>query len=233
MRRLWLLYWEHDATLVEINPLAVARVSGDGDDRGASGRGAGAAGAAEPRIIALDAKVTIDGNSLWRQPDLAALDVVEDDRERRAKAAGLSFVSLDGEIGVIGNGAGMVMSTLDHIATAGGRPADFCDIGGGAKAPQIAAALEIIAADADVRAILVTIFGGITRCDEVARGVLEGLAQTGVGLPVVVRLEGTSAAEGRAIVADAARPNVTPAATADDAVRLVVDMAAGAPRAAR
>lgn len=223
VRQLWRLYQERDALLVEINPLVVAR----------SAAPAGASQPAAPsqddalQVLALDAKVSLDGNALYRQPDLAAMNVVDDEREARAKQAGLNYVTLDGEVGVIGNGAGLVMSTLDLIAAAGGRAANFCDIGGGAKAAQIAAALDIIASNEGVRSVLVTIFGGITRADEVARGLLDGLEQSGVSLPIVVRLDGTMASEGRALIAAAGKANVTAAATADEAVELAVQKAAG------
>ena len=152
MDRLWALYRERDASLVEVNPLAVV------DD--------------PVRLVALDAKVTIDDNALYRQPDLAAQRPDEDDRERAAREAGVTYLTLDGDVGVLGNGAGLVMSTLDMIGAAGGAAADFCDVGGGARAERIAAALDIITSDDRVRALLVNIFGGITRGDEVARGVL-------------------------------------------------------------
>ena len=152
VRRLWALYRDRDASLVEVNPLAVV------DD--------------PVRIVALDAKVTIDDNALYRQPDLAAQRPDEDERERAAREAGVTYLSLDGNVGVLGNGAGLVMSTLDMIGAAGGTAADFCDIGGGARAERIAAALDIITSDDRVQALLVNIFGGITRGDEVARGVL-------------------------------------------------------------
>jgi succinyl-CoA synthetase beta subunit len=223
VRQLWRLYQERDALLVEINPLVVARAAAP----------AGASQPAAPsqddalQVLALDAKVSLDGNALYRQPDLAAMNVVDDEREARAKQAGLNYVTLDGEVGVIGNGAGLVMSTLDLIAAAGGRAANFCDIGGGAKAAQIAAALDIIASNEAVRSVLVTIFGGITRADEVARGLLDGLEQSGVSLPIVVRLDGTMASEGRALIAAAGTANVTAATTADEAVELAVQKAAG------
>ena len=152
VRRLWALYRERDASLLEINPLAVV------DD--------------PARLVALDAKVTIDDSALYRQPDLAALRPDEDARERAAREAGVTYLTLDGNVGVLGNGAGLVMSTLDMIGAAGGAAADFCDIGGGARAERIAAALDIITGDERMRALLINIFGGITRGDEVARGVL-------------------------------------------------------------
>ncbi|MGO8685550.1 MAG: ADP-forming succinate--CoA ligase subunit beta [Thermoleophilia bacterium] len=222
VRQLWRLYQERDALLVEINPLVIARLAAP----------AGVSQPATPsqdaalQVLALDAKVSLDGNALYRQPDLAVMNGADDEREARAKQAGLNYVTLDGEVGVIGNGAGLVMSTLDLIAAAGGRAANFCDIGGGAKAAQIAAALDIIASNEGVRSVLVTIFGGITRADEVARGLLDGLEQSGVRLPIVVRLDGTMASEGRALIAAAGKANVTAATTADEAVELAVQRAA-------
>lgn len=204
------LYRDRDATLVELNPLAVV-------DRPNGG----------PGLMALDAKVTVDDNALFRQPDLAAWRTGEDERERRAREAGVTYVTLDGDVGVIGNGAGLVMSTLDLIAAAGGRAANFCDIGGGARADQIAAALQIIASDARVRALLVNVFGGITRGDEVASGLLAGLERLpDRGLPVVIRLDGNNATAGRSLLA-AERPDLPTSETAWDAVRQVVSRAAG------
>ena len=161
-RGLWHLYRDLDATLVEVNPLVV---TGDG------------------AIVCLDSKITIDDNALWRHPDLVKLRDSGDAREREAREAGLHYLSLDGDIGVLGNGAGMVMSTLDLIDAAGGRAADFCDVGGGAQAASVAAALRIITGDDRVRVVLVSIFGGITRGDEVARGVIAALGEGGRGSP--------------------------------------------------
>jgi len=207
------LYRDHDATLIELNPLAV--VDGDGGD---GGDGA--------RLMALDAKVTVDDNALFRQPDLAAWRTGEDERERRAREAGVTYVTLDGDVGVIGNGAGLVMSTLDLIAAAGGRAANFCDIGGGARADQIAAALQIVTADERVRGLLVNVFGGITRGDEVARGLLAGLRRLpDRPLPMVVRLDGNNAAAGRALLA-AERPDLGVMETPWGAVRQVVALVA-------
>jgi succinyl-CoA synthetase beta subunit len=213
VRAVWALFCGADATLVEINPLCVTR---DG------------------RLVALDAKVTLDGNAAFRHPEWAEYETDADERELRARKAGITYVSLDGDIGVLGNGAGMVMSTLDLVAEAGGRAANFLDVGGGAREAQIAAALHLIRADERVRAILITIFGGITRCDEVARGLVTVLgAQSGASaaqpaaLPVVVRLDGNQAAEGRRIVAAARLAGVRTAPTAWDAVQGVVAAAAG------
>ena len=203
VRRLWALYRDCDASLVEINPLAV--VGGP------------------VRLVALDAKVTIDDNALYRQPDLAALRPDEDEREQAAREAGVTYLTLDGDVGVLGNGAGLVMSTLDMIGAAGGAAADFCDIGGGARAERIAAALDIITSDARMRALLINIFGGITRGDEVARGVLAWAAGIERRLPLVVRLDGNNAGEGLALLAggrarrrrrDAERPEAVEAVVA-------------------
>jgi succinyl-CoA synthetase beta subunit len=200
VRTLWRLYRDRDATLVEVNPLVLT----------ASGE-----------VVCLDSKVTVDDNALFRQPDLTP-DEPADEREAKARRAGLAFVPLDGDIGVVGNGAGLVMSTIDQIAAAGGRAADFCDIGGGARADVVVAALDAIFAGPPVAAVLVSIFGGITRCDEVARGLIEALGSKPVDAPVVVRLDGSAAEEGRAVLAEARLDGVTVAASAGEAVGLAV-----------
>jgi succinyl-CoA synthetase beta subunit len=247
------LYRDRDATLVELNPLALV------DDDGLSGAAAAPAvrhGDGAPlRLLALDAKVSIDDNALFRQRDLAGWRSDEDDRERRAREAGITYLTLDGDIGVIGNGAGLVMSTIDLLAAAGGRAADFCDIGGGARAEQIAAALQIVSSDSRVGTILVNVFGGITRGDEVARGLVAGLerldamraaagragaapapghgrqdgcAHAAAGsLPIVVRLDGNNAASGRRILA-AERPDITAVETPVEAVERAVALARAA-----
>jgi len=203
---LWRLYRDSDATLCEINPLVVT----------ASGE-----------VVCLDSKVTIDDNALYRHADLKAeSDAGVEDREARARKAGLAFVALGGDIGVLGNGAGLVMSIIDQITAAGGSAADFCDLGGGARAEVVAAALDVILSMGSISALLVSIFGGITRCDEVARGLVEVLGQARVDVPVVVRLDGNAAAEGRAVLAEARLPGVTVAAGAAEAVRLAVAVAA-------
>ena len=209
--RLWALYRDCDASLVEVNPLAVV------DDT--------------VRLVALDAKVTIDDNALYRQPELAAQRPDEDDRERAAREAGVTYLSLDGDVGVLGNGAGLVMSTLDMIGAAGGTAADFCDIGGGARAERIAAALDIITSDDRVRALLINIFGGITRGDEVARGVLAWGAGTSTDLPLVVRLDGNNAAEGLELLAGAGLDGLVVTQSAQEAVEAVVSAAADRERA--
>ena len=209
VRGLWSLYRERDATLVEVNPLVVT-ATGD--------------------VVCLDSKVTVDDSALWRQPDLAGLGPAPDERERRAREAGLSYITLDGDIGVIGNGAGLVMSTLDQLAAAGGRAADFCDVGGGASAEAVALALELILSGAGVRALAVNIFGGITRGDLVARGLIQALQATpaSAGVPVFVRLEGTAVEEGRALLAEAALPDLRPASDVGELVRLACAAGGGA-----
>ncbi|HEY5386814.1 MAG TPA: ADP-forming succinate--CoA ligase subunit beta, partial [Thermoleophilia bacterium] len=172
VRLLWRLYHDRDATLTEVNPLVLTK---------------------QGEVVCLDSKVTIDDNALYRQADLKR-DEGEDGREGKARRAGLAFVPLEGDIGVLGNGAGLVMSTIDQIAAAGGHAADFCDIGGGARTEVVAAALELVLSAKQVSALLVSVFGGITRCDEVARGLVQVLSQTCVDVPVVVRLEGNAAA---------------------------------------
>jgi succinyl-CoA synthetase beta subunit len=213
VRAVWRLFCSHEATLVEINPLVLT----------ASGR-----------YMALDSKVSIDDNALFRHATLRGFGAenLTDERERVARDAGFRYVSLDGDIGVLGNGAGLVMSTLDLIAAAGGRPADFLDVGGGAREAQIAAALDVVLSDPRVKVLLVTIFGGITRCDEVANGLLAALraassprATSGCELPVVVRLDGNRAAEGRALIDAAAHAGVHTAETAWGGVQAAVGLA--------
>ena len=204
--RLWSVYRDRDLSLVEVNPLAVV---------------------ADPvRLVALDAKVTVDDNALYRQPELATQRPDEDARERAAREAGVTYLTLDGDVGVLGNGAGLVMSTLDMIGAAGGAAADFCDVGGGARAERIAAALDVITSDARVRALLVNIFGGITRCDEVARGVLAWRAERGVGLPLIVRLDGNNAADGLRLLAEAGIAGLKVTQSAQEAVEAAVAAAA-------
>ena len=208
LERLYGTFVAEEATLVEVNPLIVTP---------------------ERTLVALDAKVTLDNNSLYRHPDNAQLRDLssEDPQERMAKERHLTYVKLDGNIGILGNGAGLVMSTLDVVALHGGAPANFLDAGGGAKAEDITAAVEVIIWDPGVRAVLFNIFGGITRCDEVARGLIEAFAQIKPQVPFVVRLDGTNGEEGRAMLAEAALPNVHPAATMDEAAARVVELAAG------
>src|SRR5437763_3311712 len=206
LTRLYETFVQEDALLVEVNPLLVTT------DR---------------EVVALDAKVTIDGNSIFRHPDTAAFRDVsaEDPQERMAKERGLTFVKLDGDIGILGNGAGLVMSTLDVVAQAGGHPANFLDAGGGSKAEAIVDAVEVILSNPNVRAVLFNIFGGITRCDEVARGLVTAFAQIDVKVPFVVRLDGTNDEEGRRILAEANLPNVIVEKTMDGAAARVVELA--------
>jgi len=195
-----------DATLLEINPLIVTT------DR---------------RVVALDSKATIDGNSLFRHPDVAELSdkSAEDPQEAMAKEKGLTYVKLGGNIGILGNGAGLCMSTLDVVAQAGGEPANFLDAGGGSKAEAIVDALEVITSDPNVTAILFNIFGGITRCDEVAKGIVEASNQMGLTLPVVVRLDGTNQEEGLAILAESGLQNLHQEKTMLGAAKRVVELA--------
>ena len=198
-----------DATLCEINPLIVTP---DGDVR------------------ALDSKFTVDDNALYKHADIAEMRDVEavPVEERAAREKGVTYVKLDGEVGILGNGAGLVMSTLDVIALAGGRPANFCDLGGGGDAQGVVDALEVITADPQARSIFFNIFGGITRCDEVARGILQALEQMTIEHPIVVRLDGTNADEGRELLAEAAPPNLHTEPTMLDAARRAVELARAA-----
>jgi succinyl-CoA synthetase beta subunit len=199
---------EEDATLIEVNPLIVT---------------------ADRNVVALDAKVTIDGNSLFRHEDLAEIaDTVDDPQEQMAKEKGLTYVKLDGNVGILANGAGLCMSTLDVVAQAGGAPANFLDAGGGSKADAIVNALEVIKSDTKVTAILFNIFGGITRCDEIAKGIVTASQQIDLGMPLVVRLDGTNFEEGLAILAEANLPNLHQEKTMLDAARRVVELAGGA-----
>ncbi len=204
---------QEDATLVEINPLIVTP----------SANGA-------PRAVrALDAKVTLDDNALFRHPENQDLSdqANQDPIERRAHEQGLQYVKLDGDIGILGNGAGLVMSTLDVVAQAGGAPANFLDAGGGSDAAKIEQAVELILSNPSVKAVLFNIFGGITRGDEVARGLIAAFEKINPDVPFVVRLDGTNDVEGRALLAEAALPNVHPASTMDEAAEAVVALAAG------
>ncbi len=195
-----------DATLIEVNPLVVT------GDR---------------RVIALDSKATIDGNALFRHPELAELSdkSAEDPQEAMAKERGLTYVKLGGNIGILGNGAGLCMSTLDVVAQAGGRPANFLDAGGGSKAEAIVDALEVITSDPNVTAILFNIFGGITRCDEIAKGIIEASRQIEIEVPLVVRLDGTNSEQGLGILAEAELSNLHVEQTMLDAARSVVELA--------
>ena len=196
-----------DAMLCEINPLIVTP---DGEVR------------------ALDSKFTVDDNALYKHREIAAMRDLEayPPEERKAREKGVTYVKLDGEVGILGNGAGLVMSTLDVIALAGGRPANFCDLGGGGDAQGVVDALEIITADPQVKSVFFNIFGGITRCDEVARGILQALDQMPIDDPIVVRLDGTNAEEGRRLLEEASPSNLYPEATMLDAARRAVELAA-------
>src|SRR4051812_41122198 len=206
LARLYDTFIEEDAMLVEVNPLLVTK-SRD--------------------VVALDAKVTVDGNALFRHEDVAQFRVVgnEDAQEQMAKERGLTYVKLDGNVGILGNGAGLVMSTLDVVAQAGGAPANFLDAGGGSKADAIVDAVEVILSDEKVTAVLFNIFGGITRCDEVARGLIEAFNRIDVKVPFVVRLDGTNDEEGRKLLADANLPNVHIEKTMLGAAAKVVELA--------
>jgi succinyl-CoA synthetase beta subunit len=207
VQRLYEAFVGADSMLCEINPLIVTP---DGE------------------VKALDSKFTVDDNAFFRHPDIAEMRDVEayPPEERAAREKGVTYVKLDGEVGILGNGAGLVMSTLDVIALAGGRPANFCDLGGGGDAQGVVDALEIISADPQVQSILFNIFGGITRCDEVARGILQALDQIEIDEPIVVRLDGTNAEEGRQLLADAAPANLHVEPTMLDAARRAVELAA-------
>ena len=209
LRAMYALLIERDATLVEVNPLVLLE---DG------------------RVVALDAKVTIDDNALWRHPDLQGLraEFPIDEVEARAKEKDLQYVKLDGDVGIIGNGAGLVMATVDVVAQAGANAANFLDVGGGASADQMATSLEVVLSDPAVKVVLVNIFGGITRCDLVARGILEALERIEARVPIVVRLDGTNAEEGRRILSDASHPRIVPAANMLEAADEAADLARGA-----
>jgi succinyl-CoA synthetase beta subunit len=199
---------EEDATLIEVNPLIVT---------------------ADREVVALDAKVTIDGNALFRHQELAEVaDTADDPQEAMAKEKGLTYVKLDGNVGILANGAGLCMSTLDVVAQAGGAPANFLDAGGGSKAEAIVDALTVIVSDEKVTAILFNIFGGITRCDEIARGIVTASQQIDLRVPLVVRLDGTNSEQGLEILAGADLPNLHQEKTMLDAARRVVELAATA-----
>ncbi len=195
-----------DATLVEVNPLVLL---------------------SDGRVLALDAKVTIDDNALYRHPEIEMLRSTFpiDPVEFRAREAGLQYVKLDGRVGIIGNGAGLVMSTLDLVHQAGADAANFLDVGGGASAEAIATSLEVVLSDPAVRSVLVNIFGGITRCDLVAQGLLEALERVRPSVRIVVRLDGTNAEEGRRILQEAGHPMIVPAATMLEAARVAAELA--------
>ena len=200
---LWKAYSENDATLAEINPLIINK---------------------EHKLQALDGKMLIDDNALFRHPDLAELRDVDEEApaETEARRYGLSYIKLDGTIGCMVNGAGLAMTTMDIVKLFGGEPANFLDVGGGAGADKVAAAMRIILTDKNVEAVLFNIFGGITRCDEVARGILAAMEEVKPKVPMVVRLVGTNAEEGRRLLADA---NMITAETLADAAEKAVNAA--------
>ena len=206
LAKLYAAFVAEDAMLVEVNPLIVTP---------------------ERQLRALDAKVTLDDNALFRHPENATLrnPSAEDPQEQMAKERGLTYVKLDGDIGILGNGAGLVMSTLDVVAQVGGSPANFLDAGGGSKADAIVSAVEVILSDSKVKAVLFNIFGGITRCDEVANGLIEAFAQVKPEVPFVVRLDGTNDEEGRRLLAEADLPNLHVESTMLGAAERVVELA--------
>jgi succinyl-CoA synthetase beta subunit len=211
LNRLYDAFVAEEAMLVEVNPMIVTPADGSGR------RG----------VAALDAKVTLDDNSLFRHAENAELrnPSAEDPQERMAKERGLTYVKLDGNIGILGNGAGLVMSTLDVVAQAGGRPANFLDAGGGSRAEAITSAVEVILDNPNVTAVLFNIFGGITRCDEVSRGLIEAFGQIDIKVPFVVRLDGTNDEAGRTLLEEADLPNVHVESTMLDAAARVVELA--------
>jgi succinyl-CoA synthetase beta subunit len=213
LEKLYETFVAEDAMLLEVNPLLIT---------------------GNREVVALDAKVTLDGNALYRHPDSAAFVGAEgeDPQEQMARERGLTYVKLDGNVGILGNGAGLVMSTLDVVAQAGGKPANFLDAGGGSKAEAITSAVEVILSDPKVTAVLFNIFGGITRCDEVANGLVTAFTQIDVKVPFVVRLDGTNDEEGRRILAEADLPNVNVEKTMLDAAARVVELAGPAPEGA-
>jgi succinyl-CoA synthetase beta subunit len=207
LRGLYRLFIEKDASLVEINPLVVTK---------------------QGELFALDGKLNFDDNALYRHADVAALrdPDEEDPRERAAKEIDLAYVGLDGDVGCMVNGAGLAMATLDMITVCGGRPANFLDAGGGADKEKVKEAFKLILRDPNVRAILVNIFGGIVRCDLIAEGVVAAAGELGVTVPLVVRLQGTNAEEGRAILQQSGL-DITPAETLREAAEKAVAAARG------
>jgi len=203
---LYRAYTDGDADLVEINPLVVLQ---DG------------------RVHALDAKVSLDSNAAFRHPEWQDYEATQelDAREREAREKGLQYIGLDGSVGVICNGAGMTMATLDVVTEVGGSAANFLDVGGGAGADVLANAIEVVNNDPGVRSILINIFGGITKCDEVALGVVEALERVDLRSPIVIRLDGTNAAEGRTILNERASEQLIPQPTMLDAARKAVEIA--------
>ncbi|PWH15086.1 MAG: ADP-forming succinate--CoA ligase subunit beta [Anaerolineae bacterium] len=206
LKGLWQAFEDNDATLAEINPLIISK---------------------DKRLIALDGKMLIDDNALFRHPDLSEMRDTDEDApsEVEARKYGLTFIKLDGNVGCMVNGAGLAMATMDILKFFGGAPANFLDIGGGAGAEKVAAAMRIILADPNVKAILINIFGGITRCDEVAKGLITAMEEVRPNVPMVVRLVGTNAEEGRAMLANA---SMITAETLAEAAQKAVAAAKGA-----
>jgi succinyl-CoA synthetase beta subunit len=207
IEKLYRAFVEFDAMLCEINPLIVTPAG---------------------EVKALDSKFTVDDNALFRHPDVAEMRdaAAADPLEAFAREKGVTYVKLDGDVGILGNGAGLSMSTVDVVAHVGGRPANFCDLGGGGSAEGVVDALEVITRDPQVKSIFFNIFGGITRCDEVARGILEALDRLDMSrYPLVVRLDGTNAEEGRRLLVEAGNPNIHPEATMLDGARRAVELA--------
>jgi succinyl-CoA synthetase beta subunit len=206
--KLYDAFVELDASQIEINPLVLT-----GDDK----------------VMALDAKVILDDSAAFRHPfyDELRSAIPIPEQEKAAKELGLNLIKLDGDVGIIGNGAGLVMSTLDVVADAGGKPANFLDVGGGANAEVLSNALQIITDNQEVKSIFINIFGGITRCDLVAEGIIDALGRLDVKVPIVVRLDGTNAEQGRKMLADAPHPMLKTADTMLDAADLAVELAHG------
>jgi succinyl-CoA synthetase beta subunit len=204
--KLFRAFVELDASLVEVNPLIL---TGEG------------------RVVALDAKVSLDDSAAYRHSFFDELKAAHEvpEQERLAKEKGLNFIKLDGDVGIIGNGAGLVMSTLDVVKAAGGEPANFLDVGGGAGAELLSNALEVIMSNPEVKSVLINIFGGITRCDLVAEGIIDALGRLDVKIPIVVRLDGTNAEQGRKMLADAPHPKLVPADTMLGAAEKAVELA--------
>ncbi|HWC13796.1 MAG TPA: ADP-forming succinate--CoA ligase subunit beta [Actinomycetota bacterium] len=208
MPKLYRAFVELDASQIEINPLVV---TGEG------------------KVMALDAKVILDDSAAYRHPFFDELKAAHDvpEQEKRAKSLGLNLIKLEGDVGIIGNGAGLVMSTLDVVTDAGGSPANFLDVGGGANAEILSNSLQIIMENPDVKSVLINIFGGITRCDLVAEGIIDALGRLDVKVPIVVRLDGTNAEQGRKMLADAPHPMLETAETMLEAARVAVELAHG------
>jgi succinyl-CoA synthetase beta subunit len=206
--KLYRAFVEMDASLIEVNPLVLM---------------------GEDRVVALDAKVSLDDSAAYRHPIFDELKAAHEvpEQERLAKEKGLNFIKLDGDVGIIGNGAGLVMSTLDVVKAAGGEPANFLDVGGGAGADVLSAGLEVITSNPDVKSVLVNIFGGITRCDLVAEGIIDALNRLEMKIPLVVRLDGTNAEQGRKMLADAPHPMLNTAETMLEAAQRAVALASG------